>query len=120
MKQVDDKFVNIEQNGFVPTGIVTPQTATYGRGLLKPNRKNFGPRIGLAWQPAFLKDSVVRAGYGVYYTPEISNAIFAMAEGGQATAGAALIGNLTGSPNLLYSNVFANIPTGGPNPYNFA
>ncbi|HEY1493840.1 MAG TPA: TonB-dependent receptor [Candidatus Solibacter sp.] len=120
MKQVDDKFVNIEQNGFVPTGIVTPQTAKYGRGLLKPNRKNFGPRIGLAWQPAFLKDSVIRAGYGIYYTPEISNAIFAMAEGGQATAGAALIGNLTGSPDLLYSNVFANIPTSGPNPYNFA
>ena len=120
MKQVDDKIVNIEQNGFVPVGIASPANATYGRGLLKPNRKNFGPRIGLAWQPEFLKDSVIRAGYGLYYTPEISNAIFAMVEGGQATAGAALIGNLTGAPNLLYSNVFANIPTTGPNPYNFA
>ena len=120
MTQVDDKMVNIEQNGFVPTGIASPATATYGRGLLKPNRKNFGPRFGVAWQPGFLKDSVIRAGYGLYYTPEISNAIFAMVEGGQATAGAALIGNLTGAPNLLYSNVFANIPTGGVNPYNFA
>ncbi len=120
MTQADDKIVNIEQNGFVPTGIANPSNAQYGRGLLKQNRKNFGPRFGFAYQPAFAKDMVVRAGYGIYYTPEISNAIFAMVEGAQATAGASLIGNLAGSPNLTYANVFANIPTSGPNPYNFA
>ncbi len=120
MTQADDKIVNIEQNGFVPTGIVSPSNAKYGRGLLRPNRKNFGPRFGFAYQPAFVKDAVIRAGYGIYYTPQISNAIFAMVEGAQATAGASLIGNLSGAPNLTYSNVFANIPTSGPNPYNFA
>lgn len=120
MTQVDDKMVNIEQNGLIAAGLVTTQTAQYGRGLLKPNRKNFGPRFGFAYQPSFVKDAVIRAGYGIYYTPQISNAIFAMVEGAQATAGASLIGNLTGVPNLTYANVFSNIPTSGPNPYNFA
>ena len=44
---------------------------------------------------------MVRGGYGIYFTPEISNAIFAMAEGEQATAGASVIGNLTGQPNVF-------------------
>src|SRR5690606_2769579 len=37
------------------------------------DRNNFGPRIGFAWQPNFVKDFVVRGGYGIYYTPEITN-----------------------------------------------
>ena len=44
----------------------------------------------------------MRGGYGIYYTPQISNAIFAMAEGAQATAGASVIGNPSGVPNLFF------------------
>ncbi|MEO5820876.1 MAG: TonB-dependent receptor [Vicinamibacteraceae bacterium] len=33
------------------------------RALLNPDRNNFAPRFGLAWQP--LKDTVVRGGYGI-------------------------------------------------------
>jgi hypothetical protein len=35
-----------------------------------PDRNNFAPRVGLAWQPA--ARTVFRAGYGVYYNPEIA------------------------------------------------
>ncbi len=35
-----------------------------------PERNNFAPRVGLAWQ--FAKGSVFRAGYGVYFSPEIA------------------------------------------------
>jgi hypothetical protein len=31
-------------------------------------RDNFAPRIGLTWQPPFAKNTVVRAGWGMYYT----------------------------------------------------
>lgn len=41
--------------------------------LVNPDRNNFGPRIGFAWQPNFAKDLVVRGGYGIYFTPEITN-----------------------------------------------
>ncbi len=118
MVQSDDKFVNIEQNGLQPAGFAGPKDSRYGRGLLQPDRNNFSPRIGFAYQPAFVKDAVVRGGYGIYYTPQISNAIFAMAEGAQATAGANVIGNIAGAPNLFFSNPFAGAATTGV--FNFA
>jgi hypothetical protein len=93
-KQSDDKFVDISQNGYLVGGLLTPKTSPYGRGLIAPDYNDFGPRIGFAYRPAFWGESVVRAGYGIYYTPQISNAIFAMAEGAQATAGASVTGNL--------------------------
>lgn len=34
---------------------------------------NFGPRIGLAWQPAFARRVTVRSAFGMFYTPEIVN-----------------------------------------------
>jgi hypothetical protein len=112
-KQSDDKFVNIEQNGFFVAGLTTPSTSRYGRALIAPDRNNWGPRFGFAYRPSLVNDMVVRGGYGVYFTPQISNAIFAMAEGAQATAGASIIGNLTGAPNVFFSNPFASAQTSG-------
>ncbi len=41
-----------------------------------PDRKNFSPRAGIAWAPHVSawpgKKMVVRAGYGIYYSPEIA------------------------------------------------
>lgn len=40
-----------------------------------PDRNNFAPRAGLAWTPATLwpgRKMVVRAGYGIYFSPEIA------------------------------------------------
>ena len=111
--QSDDKFVNVEQNGFVLTKTVTPSTSTYGRGLIQSDKNDFSPRIGFAYRPNFGGDMVVRGGYGIYFTPQISNAIFAMAEGAQATSGASVIGNIVGSPNIFFNNPFALSQTTG-------
>jgi len=104
--QSGNKFADVYQNGYTIGGIVTPDNSPYGAGLLQQNRKDFGPRVGLAYRPAWGGESVIRAGYGIYWTSEISNAIFAMAEGAQATAGASVTGNPAGVPNILFSNPY--------------
>ena len=112
-KQSDDKFADIYQNGFVVAQTVFAKDSRYGRGLIQPDYNNFGPRFGFAWRPPSSGETVLRGGYGLYYTPEISNAIFAMAEGAQATSGASVTGNLTGAPNIFFNNPFASAVTSG-------
>ncbi len=34
-------------------------------------RTNFAPRIGLTWQPGFVSNTVVRSGWGLYYTTQM-------------------------------------------------
>ena len=54
-------------NGATP--VLPGQTGTFNgtfpASLIRPDRNNFAPRLGLAWRP--LKNTVVRAGYGVNY-----------------------------------------------------
>jgi outer membrane receptor protein involved in Fe transport len=107
-RQSNDKYANIEVVGVIPADTTFPNTSRFGRSLIDRDGNNFGPRIGFAYQPGFVKDTVVRAGYGIYYTPEIYNAYFAMAEGAQATGGASITGNLSGAPNFFASNPYGS------------
>lgn len=50
-----------------------PDTPGYPRALMFPDKNNFAPRLGLAWKPARWGETVVRAGYGVYYSQEVTN-----------------------------------------------
>jgi hypothetical protein len=73
----NNHLVNLDHNAdFTAVDPVLPgATGTYGgtypRGLVNPDRTMFAPRFGVAWRPkstsSLLKDTVVRAGYGINY-----------------------------------------------------
>ena len=50
---------------------VFPGQNGYPRSLVDPYYKNFAPRIGLAWHAT--DRMVMRAGYGIFYTPDVIN-----------------------------------------------
>jgi trimeric autotransporter adhesin len=63
---LDVSFNPTDTSGFL---VLPGQTGIYSGGfpnsLVRPDRNNFGPRIGIAWKAA--KQTVVRAGYGINY-----------------------------------------------------
>ena len=50
-----------------------PYNGSVPRSLVRPDRKGFAPRVGLAWKP--LPRTVVRAGYGINYNTGAYQAI---------------------------------------------
>jgi hypothetical protein len=69
--EANSHIVNLDvEPGFeaaVPVlpGQTGPYNGVYPDSLVKPDRNNFAPRLGLAWKP--MKQTVVRAGYGINY-----------------------------------------------------
>jgi outer membrane receptor protein involved in Fe transport len=45
-----------------------------GQPLYNPDRNNFGPRVGFSWDPLGHGKSVVRGGFGLFYSPMLTGA----------------------------------------------
>jgi len=79
LSELNDRIVNLDVSpGFTAAVPVFPNQAGPYNGifpgtLLRPDRNNFAPRLGLAWKP--LRNTVVRAGYGVNYNTTAYNTI---------------------------------------------
>src|SRR5436309_145778 len=73
------KATNFDMNGFVPLRQTfhgfpdIADTPDRPAALVFPDRNNWGPRFGFAWSAPGVKDFVIRGGYGIYFTPEITN-----------------------------------------------
>lgn len=69
----NDRLVNLDHNAdFTQVATVLPNAAgrfggAYPRSLVNPDRTLYSPRLGFAWRPKFVKNTVVRGGYGINY-----------------------------------------------------
>ena len=52
-----------------PTGLVFPGDPGVDSSLLPHDYKQFGPRIGVAWQPQSLPRTAFRGAFGIFYSP---------------------------------------------------
>jgi outer membrane receptor protein involved in Fe transport len=61
-----DRLLNLDYSTLPnPPRLVPVSAAT------APDRNNFAPRVGLAWEPPRVR-GIFRAGYGIYFSPEIA------------------------------------------------
>jgi hypothetical protein len=73
------KATNFDLNGFVPVRQTfhgfpdIPDTTDRPASLVYADKNDFGPRFGFAYSMPWIRDFVLRGGYGMYYTPEITN-----------------------------------------------
>ncbi len=66
---------DLMQNFSIPTLTF----GSLGAGLYNPDRNDFGPRLGFAWNPYGNGKTVVRGGIGVFYNPSLTGEALSLA-----------------------------------------
>ncbi|MCU1258989.1 MAG: Cna domain protein [Bryobacterales bacterium] len=96
---------------------VTGAAANIRRGGIQPDRNNFAPRLGIAWQ--LTPRTVVRSSFGIFYNSFGSNYIQASqsARGNWPFAFPQAVSNLNATTvNAVFPNPFPGNPTGSAVP----
>jgi len=102
-----------------PNGLVFPGDSGAPRGVNFPDRKNWAPRVGFAWDPKGNSKTSIRGGFGIFY--DILKAEDNFQDNGQPPffAGANLFFNpISGNPTQdlpFLSNPFPNAANAIPN-----
>jgi hypothetical protein len=60
--------------------IGTQKMGTLGGQLYEPTRTDFGPRVGFSWDPLGHGATVVRGGFGIFYNPQLTGAVFSLTD----------------------------------------
>lgn len=94
--------------------IATQTVGAKGAALYKPDYNNFAPRIGFSWDPFGQGKSVVRGGFGVFYNPQLTGAVFSLTDNTSNNISVnvfqALFGTVTCTPNFPLSYPVDTVP----------
>jgi Carboxypeptidase regulatory-like domain/TonB dependent receptor len=115
---------NTIQNFDIATQALLPA----GQSLYAPDRNNFAPRFGFAWDPLHHGKTVVRGGFGIFYNPQLTGAVLSLASNNVPNLSVNVFtlappfgfGNIVCTPAFpLAFPVFATVPSCTPvQPFN--
>src|SRR5579872_5706139 len=95
--------------GAPPNFLYPGDPGTPNKGLIYPDRNNFAPRFGFAWDMLGNAKLVMRGGFGIFY--DIEDGAFNLQFGGQPPFGSV--------SNFFYTgSSFANVPDSVADPFN--
>ena len=110
--QQSQKFPN------APLGMVFPGDKGVSDGLMPNTYAYIMPRIGIAWQPSFLKNTSVRSGFGMYTSPLTYSQYNHVADLAPYSPTFTLQANPYGGQKLSFDNPWAGFAgTGGKSPF---
>lgn len=96
-----------------PVGLVFPGDAGISNSTYSPDRLNFGPRFGIAWDPTGKGKLSIRTGFGLFYNvPETELTLQFLAA---PPFGAQVISELVTDMTQPYAT--SNVPAPRPNPF---
>jgi hypothetical protein len=91
---------------------VTSLSGGVRNGIVDPDWKGFGPRVGFAYNPGFAKDTVVRGSFGIFPATDSWNTLQLLVLG-PAFYSTQTIYSDTTSPTISLANVFPAATLGG-------
>jgi hypothetical protein len=82
-------------------------------GIVAPDHRNFSPRVGFAYSPGFLHDTVVRGAFGIFFATENWNTMQFMVNAPRYYAAETLTSNSTTTPSLFLNSLFPALSAPG-------
>ena len=89
-----------------PTGLLFPGDKGVADTIAPIFYKDFGPRVGFAWDPRGNSRTVVRSAYGIFYD-ELLNGVGMPMRAASAALPSVVVRTLTG--NIIYANPLATV-----------
>lgn len=92
----------------LPSNVKYTRDGRFGRGSFAPDRNDFGPRLGIAYQ--IDEKTVIRTGAGIYYVRDIGNGTFDIVRNAPFTIRRNEPGTPAGTvPNLSWQRPFVQL-----------
>lgn len=94
-----------------PIPIVSAAAAGWNNSLLTPKNLRLSPRVGLAWSVPHMRQTVLRAGFGIYTNQAAYSVLQNLAENIPFYL-LKTVANTAGTPGFTMQNILAANPTG--------